>query len=413
MRREIDNVYKRKKYKEEQYGDKKSRTDDYTGKRVFRGNTSDAKHKHSSDKISDTDHITPLDVVERRYKGLSKEQQAELANNSVHNYATTNSKLNRSKGKLENHEYLMRQFMSGNPENLETSTRMIAKEINSRTVMRAEAMPMYIENYTNETRSFFSSEQIRVLNEAGWDEAMSSVAFATSLSVTRNVISVYKGEEEIDEAVKDILIDTSSAAILGYVTGVTMEKLAVSKSDASLLVNGTIQISKEIISYVNSNIDEEELIEHITEDIAYLVAAQIGKCIGEVLIPIPLVGSYVGEMITTAICAETISTIKFSKEFEKKNSKMISLYKNAEQQIRESQARLEDIIQKENNELLKSIEIGFEDILEGIRNNSMEQIDKGLLIIGEKFGLSEKDLSKDLVTKDNLFTNVDDVLVIE
>ena len=178
-------------------------------------------------------------------------------------------------------------------------------------------------------------------------------------------------------------------------------------------MNGTIQISKEIISYVNSNIDEEELIEHITEDIAYLVAAQIGKCIGEVLIPIPLVGSYVGEMITTAICAETISTIKFSKEFEKKNSKMISLYKNAEQQIRESQARLEDIIQKENNELLKSIEIGFEDILEGIRNNSMEQIDKGLLIIGEKFGLSEKDLSKDLVTKDNLFTNVDDVLVIE
>ena len=37
--REIDDIAKRKKYKQNQYGDRKSRKDDYTGERDFSGNT--------------------------------------------------------------------------------------------------------------------------------------------------------------------------------------------------------------------------------------------------------------------------------------------------------------------------------------------------------------------------------------
>lgn len=42
LAREIDDIAKRKKYKQNQYGDRKSRKDDYTGERVFSGNTEKA-----------------------------------------------------------------------------------------------------------------------------------------------------------------------------------------------------------------------------------------------------------------------------------------------------------------------------------------------------------------------------------
>ena len=128
MVRDIDDVSKRNRYKDEQLGNKMSRKDDYTRERKFKGNKADAKHRHPSNKTLDTDHITPLNVVKKRYPELTKEQQQKLANNAQHNYALTNSKLNRSKGDLENHEYLIRQFKKGEGENLETTTRMLAKE---------------------------------------------------------------------------------------------------------------------------------------------------------------------------------------------------------------------------------------------------------------------------------------------
>lgn len=61
---------------------------------------------------TDDDHITPLKVIEERFPNLSSEQQEQIAN-QYYNLALTNSKLNRSKGALENHEYLQRQFKTG------------------------------------------------------------------------------------------------------------------------------------------------------------------------------------------------------------------------------------------------------------------------------------------------------------
>ena len=146
LAREIDDIAKRKKYKQNQYGDRKSRKDDYTGERVFSGNTKKAIKKHPIDKISDTDHVTPIKVVQSRYKGLSDDQQRIIAN-SEHNYAITNSKLNRSKGGLENHEYLMRQTLKGENPGLKTSAKMLEKEAESRMDTRIYASDLIVRCY--------------------------------------------------------------------------------------------------------------------------------------------------------------------------------------------------------------------------------------------------------------------------
>ena len=428
MSREIDDVYKRKKYKENRYDDKKSTTDDYTGERIFRGNTSNAIHKHPSHKTSDTDHITPIKVVESRYDRLSKEQQKALVNNQNHNYATVNSKLNRSKGDLENHQYLLRQFLNGTPETFQTSARMLSKEAESRITMHIEATGMYTENALKNFSVKCSRDDLKTINHVGLESATYAAIFASTLSVMQNTADIVKGDIGLNDALKNVFFDISSSATSAYVFGAIGKKLSIGDSEAGLLVAGTIQISQQIFEYIDGNVDGYQLISTVAETAALISAAHIGKelgCIlGDILIPIPIVGAYIGaylgEMITTAICNEVINTIKLVneyaklyQEFEKHNNKMISLYKRAEHEIRASQARLEYIIQQENEELSRAIKQGLNEIALGTQNNSFEQILSGITTIGNEFGLNEEDYTKDFVSQGSIFSNADDTLVFD
>lgn len=261
------------------------------------------------------------------------------------------------------------------------------------------------KNFISDQTGRFMSEDFKQINAAGINEAVNSALFAAAFSTAINIHSVINNEKSTKEAVKEIIYDTASAAVLGYATGAIMENLNIERSDASLLVNATVQISKKVLSYVNGEIDEKQLLNDVTETIVCSAAAHIGKIIGDAIIPGigGFVGQYIGEMITTAVCVEVMSTIKFSKEFDKQNSKIISLYRSAEAEIRASQERLKYIIQRENIELLNTINRGFDEIALGIQNDSHDQIFRGLFIIGEKFRLTEDDFTNGFVTQDNLF----------
>lgn len=420
LSREIDNIVKRNKYKEEKFGDKKSRKDDYTGERIFNGNSKDSIKKHSVDKVSDTDHITPIKTVQNRYKGLTKEQQRTLANNE-HNYAITNAKLNRSKGGLENHEFLMRQHLKGEKQNLKTSAKMLEKEAESRVVMRTQATVMYTENVVHKICDIDVKEKINSINQAGKEEAINSAIFASAISVTTNAISVIRGEKDCQDAINNTLKDIVTATAVGYMTGAAMKQMALEHTEASLFVNGSIQIAKQLVSLASGEITTDDFLTKTAETTAYISAGYIGKCIGgsigEILIPIPVIGAYIGqyigEVVTTLVCSEIINTIRFSKEFEKQNSRIISLYKRAESEIRKSQTRLEYIINKENNGLIEKISEGFDNIVEGIKDNSYDSIKNGIMIIGNEFDLSENDFNDGLITKENIFVNTDENIILE
>ena len=49
----------------------------------------------------------------------------------------------------------------------------------------------------------------------------------------------------------------------------------------------------------------------------------------------------------------------------------------------------------------------------GIENNSYEEVKKGLLGIGKYFGITKESLDMHEVTRDNLFKNTDEVIVIQ
>lgn len=272
----------------------------------------------------------------------------------------------------------------------------------------------YIYDTTNE----FISENAARINAAGLNQAESAACFAAAMSIGRNTIAVLKGDEEFSQAAKDVITDVTAAAVMGYATGAFSEAIGVATGDASLLINGTIQLSKQLMAYIDGDIDEEKLVENIAETGAHLAAAYIGRIIGgsigSIGGPIGIAaGQFVGEMISTAVCADIISAIKSSKEFEKQNEKFISLYRNAEREIRASQARLEALIQKENDELIEAISVGMDRIAFGIMNGSYDEIELGLAGLSEKFGLSLDILQKDKITCDNLFDESASVIVFD
>lgn len=143
MGREIDDIYKRKREKALRLGNRKTITDDYTGKRV------------KPEKV-DTDHTIPIEQVKRAYPNLSTEQQKTLVNRTS-NYAYTDRSINRSKGAMSNSEYVDYKLRNGGIS-FEQAARMLDAQEKASNAMRKEAKQMARDNAKNKIRSYFKKK---------------------------------------------------------------------------------------------------------------------------------------------------------------------------------------------------------------------------------------------------------------
>lgn len=288
-----------------------------------------------------------------------------------------------------------------------------AVNVNKTIVRGTEEFEKLIVNtndFIEQQTSRFLSKDLVEINRAGLDEATKTALFAATLSITKNTFDVVKGDIETEEAVKKVLVDTSSAAVLSYVTGVTKTVLNLdNKGDEKLIVTGTVQLSKQVFCYLSGEIDEKQLLENIAETSAFLAAAYIGKTLGSTVgssIAGPvggMIGRYVGEMITTAVCATVIDTVHREKEAKKYNDRMIALAHRAEKEIQVSQERLKYIVQGQNDELVRELNLGYDRFLEGMHNFDYAVASSGLAIIGKQFGVEEEKLTQGHVTQGNIF----------
>ncbi|GHV48142.1 hypothetical protein FACS1894204_12210 [Synergistales bacterium] len=140
-RSDIDDIGRRNNnkdsYKNRVFNGARTTQDEYTGGTVFyskNGANSNVLDKrierhYTPETTSNVDHVQPLARLEEKYKGrLSTEEIKELANQD-YNYAVTNERLNKSKGDLSNHEYIVRQIIKGEPENAITTFNMLKSEL--------------------------------------------------------------------------------------------------------------------------------------------------------------------------------------------------------------------------------------------------------------------------------------------
>lgn len=135
------------------------------------------------------------------------------------------------------------------------------------------------------------------------------------MSLIRNFVSVIKDEKSPEDAAKDVVIDTASGAVVSYTTAFggavikgtmqnsTLETVRnLSKTNLpAYIVTSTIEVGKTLTSFFSGKIDGVECLEQLGEKGYCMVGSALFAAIGQVAIPIPVVGALAGSMIGYAL----------------------------------------------------------------------------------------------------------------
>lgn len=222
----------------------------------------------------------------------------------------------------------------------------------------------------------------KVSHRAGVQTAESAAIIGGSVSIVKNIVSVCKGEEEPEEAVKNVAKDTASTTVVGYATGFTGTALkgamqnsgseyirALSKTNvASTVVAVTISATKTLSRYFKGEIDGVECLETLGEQGTGMISSAMFAAIGQAVIPIPVVGGLIGGMIGYSLSSATygilMESLKDAKLAKNERKKIEQICEEHIKLIRQYREEIEHIIA---DYLVDETEI-FRESFSGIKN---------------------------------------------
>lgn len=355
----------------------------------------DAFKKHQSkeyDKYFEND--VPIEVPSDDYDGIiqaSKERVQELEKQY---------KKQLSEGKTEQAEYTKQKL---------SRAKEINKNIRKSTVSNKQAVAAR-KNPKLETAKYIG----KVSNKAGLEASKIGAVVGGVTSIVQNVVSIAKGEEDVGEAAINIVKDTGKAAAFSYGTGFAGATIkgvmqnagsgyvrTLSKTNlAATAVNVAVTSTKVVSKYVKGEISGAECVENLGQEGVGLIASSMGATVGQVLIPIPVVGAMVGSMVGYAISSASYGVLTSSlKEAKLSEEERKIVEQECEEQIeliRQYRAELEQVI----SEYLTEKATAFVDAFDGI---------KTALDIGDIDGfISGTNMISQAMGKDVQFENMDE-----
>jgi len=154
-----------------------------------------------------------------------------------------------------------------------------------------------------------------VSHRAGLQGAKYGAAIGGTISAVQNLFVLAQGEKELGEAAKDVVLDTGKAAALGYGTGFAGSAIGglakqsksayirvVGKTNLPALVVSTcVSLSGSIKRYVSGEISEAQMLSEIGKTGASMLSSGMFAALGQMVIPIPIVGGVIGGMIGHAL----------------------------------------------------------------------------------------------------------------
>lgn len=410
-RAKYDDTAKRKQFKEEVYGERKTITDPYTGKTLHK-DADAALNKYgknyANEHKSQTDHTIPLKKVVDRNKNntfLSDEDIKEIAN-IKENYKEINGSLNQSKGSKSNIETARKNNVGKQQQ----------KEM-TREQIKAQAA---IDKKTIELTA-------KRANEIGMQAAKSGAAIGGGISAVQNIGSVLNGEEEFSEAVFNIGVDTAKAAATSYGTSIAVkgaESLAKETGDQIMkktektaleylgkeigghlanldagvigqIATVTYEVGKSVQRYLNGDITSEEFINELgekgvgmAESIRFgLIGTAIGSCAGPAG---AVVGNIIGNMVGYFVGTKVYNTIQqfISKTAERDEN--IARYNRIAEQAAAYRQNLEkefEIINAQNRQIIRD---SFDGMAKAVLDNNVEAFTSSLNDVCNLYGTEVK-----------------------
>lgn len=249
-----------------------------------------------------------------------------------------------------------------------------------------------------------AKDVLKLSHRAGLDAAQTASLIGGSVSIVKNFTAVFKNEKSTGEAVRDVALDTGKAGALGYGTGFagSIIKGAMQNSESTYIralsktniagttVNIAITSTRILTNYFNGEIDGVQCLEMLGQEGVGMVASAMFATIGQIAIPIPVVGGLIGGMIGYALSSASygllLNALKEKEIAHKERMYIESVCAEHIKMIREYRLEIEKII---NQYLSNKLEV-FNEAFTGIKN-ALEIGDIDLFIentnrITENFG---------------------------
>ena len=157
-----------------------------------------------------------------------------------------------------------------------------------------------------------------VSHRAGLVGAGYGAGISGGISAVRNVCAVISGDKDAGEALLDVAKDTASGAATGYAVnfglsavssvmneaGADMMKMVADSALPAQIAVGVLEAGKTLLRFSSGEIDRRECLAELQEKGAGIAGSIAGAEIGQMVIPVPVVGAVVGSVIGYALAGE-------------------------------------------------------------------------------------------------------------
>lgn len=205
----------------------------------------------------------------------------------------------------------------------------------------------------------------KTAHRAGMEQLSTGAAIGGAISASRNMLDVVRGNKKINEAVKDIAVDTAEAGATSYaiaaggsliksgmsaIENQTVKTLSRSSMPA-VIATAAIEVGNSFRRFAKGEIDEMELAKELGEKGTGMMAASWCSAVGTVIMPGigTIAGSMIGYMVSSVIYRGAMQVYEEAIESRKRRDQ-IHLY------VIEAKKRLE-IEEKELNRILEERKI--------------------------------------------------------
>jgi len=241
----------------------------------------------------------------------------------------------------------------------------------------------------------------RTSHRAGVDAAKIGIVIGGMTTLIQNSIAVAQGKKELGEAAKDTVIGTGKAAALGYSTGFAGSAIkgamqqspkgflrAIAKTNLpTLIVSTCVSLAVPIKKLVCGEIDGTTFLQEIGEKGSSMLSAGMYAAVGQLLIPIPIVGGVIGGMIGHALSSvfykAAVESGRRVKQSREELQRIREIEKAARIEIDKQQALLDEFVRNEIPEL-KSYVQEFTSMLDGY--GSVDEMAAGVNKIASLLG---------------------------
>ncbi len=346
---------------------------------------------------AEADHKVSL---EHRYEQTKNNpwltnDDVKKSSNDSKNLEVVSRKFNNAKRKRSNSE-----FVNGE-EYLKKTGVELTQEGKSKAIQteKQAQRELNVQDFKDSTRNL-----VQTGHKAGVTAAKSGAIIGGGMSAIRNAVAVAKGEKDAGEAILDTAKDTAGAAALSYGTGAIGTTLAHSLSYSSnpllktlsktnlpsQVAVAVLETGKTMKKYICGEIDGTECMTELGEKGTGMIAASCGAAVGQIMIPVPVLGGMVGSMVgyafSSSYYSELVTIMQNRKLAHEERLKIEAECKETIAALKQYRQEIEQVAEKYFAEYTMVFQNAFSTIDSSLIAGDTDGVISGANMITEKLG---------------------------